>query len=473
MTPDDDKKIKYIRVTYTKPDKTTGIREIRLTESEKLGAFSLDVPETGKDGDGTHLINNFYGQALEVLAGSKLVYEVTFISKNSSSLNVVDLIWEGEGSGSIASGSKTTGTGGDDMDADDFWTEEELTIKVKAEDGYKVADKLITFTYTEENGNSGKWSREATDQMRIYVKTLKDGRVLVIFSNEKRVWIKKGTTVEGSVRFIGKYRISVIQGGNSNGNDNDKITFHDEYQGIDPKKITPNTDGTYTQLIEVTPENQTSPVYGTVKIFDLNGEMGTTSHKDGEVLRAAYEDRIAISAKAAEGYKLLKLLLVFMGTDNQGNPVQRRQQIVTVDDSIIDPDGGTTYLFYMPEADARIVAVFPEPKAAGETDPPEEPKKTASGKTVGVGAGFAMTYSKVDVTAGIGKNRTVSAGTADIRADSIHNTQTAAVAGTDPLAASSGGKQTETQKDVSIDASAALTIISDSIRTVIEEERSS
>ena len=93
-----------------------------------------------------------------------------------------------------------------------------------------------------------------------------------------------------------------------------------------------------------------------------------------------------------------------------------------------------------------------------------EQQKTQSGKSIGVGAGFAMTYADLTVKAGIGENRSVTAGTADIRAISTHNSQTAGVAGADPLAAASASaEQTETKKDIALDACVAITVISDEI----------
>ena len=132
---------------------------------------------------------------------------------------------------------------------------------------------------------------------------------------------------------------------------------------------------------------------------------------------------------------------------------------------MIDPDGGTTYLFYLPEASSEIFVFFeadPNPAPQQETQ-----AKNQSGKTIGAGAGFAMTYTDLDVISMIGENRTVTAGTADIRADSIHSTQTAGVAGTDPLATASNGVQSQTKKDVSLDASVAVTVINDTVKTII------
>ena len=78
-----------------------------------------------------------------------------------------------------------------------------------------------------------------------------------------------------------------------------------------------------------------------------------------------------------------------------------------------------------------------------------------------------MTSTTVEVVAGIGDNRVVRAGSLDVRADAIRDTQTAGVAGTDPLATASQGKQQHTSKDVALDAAVALNITNDVIRSYI------
>ena len=157
----------------------------------------------------------------------------------------------------------------------------------------------------------------------------------------------------------------------------------------------------------------------------------------------------------AAGYKLSKIYFKY-----KVNGADQTQDIVTTDSSMIDPDGGTTYLFYLPEASTEIFVFFeadPNPAPQQETQ-----AKNQSGKTIGAGAGFAMTYTDLDVISMIGENRTVTAGTAD-----IHSTHTAGVAGTDPLATAPNGVQSQTKKDVSLDASVAVTVINDTVKTII------
>ena len=154
------------------------------------------------------------------------------------------------------------------------------------------------------------------------------------------------------------------------------------------------------------------------------------------------------------------------------NGTKKQQPITVTDYSIVDPDGGIAYLFYMPQANTKVGATF-APGASAQNAP-----TNAAGKSVGVGAGFAMTYSNVTVTAGIGNNRSVIAKTLDIRADADQRVTTSGVAGTDPLDTSNAvsnqngqasAAATQTQKDISLDAAAAVTVAKNTIRTYIGE----
>ncbi|MBQ9827063.1 MAG: hypothetical protein IJM62_00105, partial [Lachnospiraceae bacterium] len=464
VTPDADKKIKSIKVTYTKPDKTKGETQLALTQTDMLNGYTFAVPETGDPkaaGAGnSYPINNLGGRYVEVLTGSTIEYVITFISRDSQTMDVIDLIWTGGGEGTITKrASEGSGTGGENIDdsiGDDVkWKEKFYNIKVTPDEYYKLQDDYLTFKFTTEKDKDDHFSIKMTESLitdgyPISVLTCSDGRVLVKLSTEKWYWLKKGTSLQALVDFVGKFRITVKQGGISNGEALDEMTVNNDV--IDPSKKEQNSDGTYTNSYTVIPNADR----GTVKVRDLAAE------KDGDILRAAYEDLIAVTVIPKEGCKFYKLFMIYK--DEEGH--DKRQMIVTKDSSIIDPDGGTTFVFYLPKSDTVVVAVFLE-KAAGEQDPPEEPEKTASGKTIGVGAAFAMTYSDVNVNAGIGKNRKVTAGAVDVRATSIHNASTSGTAGSDPLATASKGTQSETTKDVSLDAGASLTILSDEVKATI------
>ena len=150
---------------------------------------------------------------------------------------------------------------------------------------------------------------------------------------------------------------------------------------------------------------------------------------------------------------------------------------------IIREDGGFA-LFVPRDASTTTttieVKVLFEPEGLiGPAAPPTQNQATNSkGKTVGVGAAFAFVYGDAATEVLIGQNRTISAGTLEIRADADRNVKTSSVAGTDPLARqegdgtasqTSGGAGNAAQnaaqstksdaKDISIDASVAINLL--------------
>lgn len=214
---------------------------------------------------------------------------------------------------------------------------------------------------------------------------------------------------------------------------------------------TQKADGKYTNTYSI--KNGTT-LQGKVKLVEMDGSLSSITNK--ATLYGAARDRLAVIVKAENGFVLDTLKFV---TGTKETPI-------TVKDlSIVDAEGGTAYLFYMPDGDTDIQVTF---RAASPSDSAQTPPVTnAAGKSVGVGAGFAMTSTTVEVVAGIGDNRVVRAGSLDVRADAIRDTQTAGVAGTDPLATASQGKQQHTSKDVALDAAVALNITNDVIRSYI------
>jgi len=130
---------------------------------------------------------------------------------------------------------------------------------------------------------------------------------------------------------------------------------------------------------------------------------------------------------------------------------------------ILDNANTNTYVFTMPAFNVTITVTF-----ADTTETKQAVNN--SGKSVGVGASFALTDARVTSESGIGALRTVMAAAADIQAEADHNTETVTVAGTDPIktdtSASSAAKTSA--ENISLDASAAVNIIMNMVRSYVE-----
>ena len=412
LKPDSNKKVRGVTVKYVKPDGTTGSMDIPLSD----GAFT--VPEISKSGNSVTI--TLGDKQVEVKAGSKLTYRVLFVGKETAFTGDVDVSWKGDGSATVTkedAGSETV----------------DYCVKVEPKKGY-ILDKTLTFEYIKPDGHTDKVTVELTDAQleelinngyHFQIKRHGEDTTLILGAIKD---IKTETIVNVSLRFIGKYVLEI----------------EDAETAETPK---PNADGSYSNSY-VLKDGSKEAVK--VKLMNLRAQ------KDGEELHAAASDRIVMIVKAAEGYSIDKMKLSFKveGED-------RSRDVVTVEPSVIDPDGGTAYVFTMPSSNAKLLFTFSE-STEGEK---EDEEKTQAGKKIGVGAGFAMTYTDLTVVAGIGDNRTVTAGTADISAKAVHNTQSAAVAGTDPLANTTG----ETNKNTALDASAAVSVIDDEIKATVGE----
>ncbi len=171
--------------------------------------------------------------------------------------------------------------------------------------------------------------------------------------------------------------------------------------------------------------------------------------------KAKMGDRVVIAA--ASGYKLNVSTPTYkVGTD-------AAKTIVTTE---ITTAGGTAYVFYMPDGDVTINGIWFTALTETEQQAASQTNINQKGKTVGVGAAFGFTYADMEVSSGIGENRTVTTGTLAIRADGTHKGETYSVSGTDPLN-TAGSTTTSKAKDIAIDASAAVTLLFNDIRTTI------
>ncbi len=205
---------------------------------------------------------------------------------------------------------------------------------------------------------------------------------------------------------------------------------------------------------------------------NTNGQITT----DAAGNKAKAGDRVVVKLTPAAGYKLQldathKVTLKYQDVDDKAK---------TADLTVIEENGGQTsisYVFTMPEIYAygdtvkglTISATFCQAEA---TDPnpggPTTSPTANSSKTIGVGASFGLDLSTMTVYAGVGTNRTVTTGTIDVTADCVHDAETITASGTDPLSTDGAGDQGAT-KDVSLDASAAVTLVYNYVRAYIDE----
>ena len=457
-SPDEKKKLRNVFVTYVKKDGTTGTIEIPMFSDNTF--LVPEINEAAADGDEIQL--TLGGRAVKIKKGSKLTYNITFADKRTVFKGNVNVTTAGEGAALITQKDDTANTANLE-EGEKSWL---YTITTIPSSGYIVKDKALIIKYTGEDGKekTATYILEDDDAtMQIRISDRSDASYLSttggLLTNVK---IKKESIVDIFITYIGKYILEVYSG---------KTTGEGENPSVDKDKMEisgiEEDNDSYTSTYNA---KDGTAVSGTVKVLSLdaqNVKKEGNTYKEAE-LHAGYEDRIAIIVNAAAGYRLDKLILSFKA----GTQPVREQAIVTVDNSIVDPNGGTTYLFYMPEANADIIAFFVklEGNTSGQNVQQQEQQKNQSGKTIGAGAGFAMTWAELKVIASIGENRNITAGTTDVRAISVHETQTAAVAGTDPLAgATSSAEETETQKDVSLDAGAAVAVIDDEVKASIGE----
>ena len=199
--------------------------------------------------------------------------------------------------------------------------------------------------------------------------------------------------------------------------------------------------------------------HGTIKVTDTAG-AAVTDAKMG--------DRLLVAVTPESGYTLDKLQYTYTV-----NGHAQTKDIVTY-----EKVGGNVLTFYMPDANAVIKATF-RILNPGETPLNTSSNTTSSGKSVGVGAAFALNVAEMTAEAGIGKNRTVTAGSADVRAEGWHDSDTITVSGTDPLSgddntgvnpdgSTAPGASTAKAKDISLDASAAVGLIDNTVRAYVQ-----
>ena len=178
-------------------------------------------------------------------------------------------------------------------------------------------------------------------------------------------------------------------------------------------------------------------------------------------------DRLIVTITANAGYRLKAGSLTYSYTPEGGALTEKK--IVTIENA-----ANNTYTFYMPDADVTIYAIFETSSGSGGTTTPTKPTNS-SGKTVGIGAAFALNVATMTVEAGVGANRKVTTGTMSVRAIGKNELETISVSGCDPLSGEDGSGSsgdtggTSKPKDISIDASIAVGLIYNTVRAYIEQ----
>ena len=274
-------------------------------------------------------------------------------------------------------------------------------IWIEALEGWKItegADKA-EWSYTDESG------KEKTGKVRVYSK---NGKYYVDASDV--------TTAEGRLTTITvkpEEDLHTITG-------LDAINFSEE--GKNKGKV---PDG----AVSVTVEGRDDPV------------------KDGKLTaKTADTVKIAINKSKIQGLRV-ESITYFIGSEMHEVPLSSTEN----GDEIV-------FTFKMPAK--NVTGILVEMDKAEEAD--SNDSKTAAtdskGRSVGVGASFAMVYGDSSVSAGI--RRDAEAGTVTVSAESDHKEETVTVSGTDPL---SGELDTDATKKTAVDASVALDILDNEI----------
>ena len=149
--------------------------------------------------------------------------------------------------------------------------------------------------------------------------------------------------------------------------------------------------------------------------YTITADPAVTVTTEGGGTTAAEGERITAAVKVPTGKKVATI------TYTKAEGAGTKQIALTLDNA-----NTNTYVFFMPANNVTIAVTFADSTGAQQA-------VSSSGASVGVGAAFSFTYSKITAEAGIGANRSVTAGTADITAEADHNAETVTAAGTDPV----------------------------------------
>ena len=186
-----------------------------------------------------------------------------------------------------------------------------------------------------------------------------------------------------------------------------------------------------------------SVVAGAVKVSAEGREV-----KDGK-LTVREGEMVNVAVQRQKGSRVKEI--VYWVKDEKGE--MQEVKVDTAKSQAGSNADETIYTFEMPGGDIQAVTVFYE---AGE----EEASTTdGTGKSVGLGASFAMVYGDDTVSATIGRRNQVNTGALTVKAASDHKEKIASAAGADPFK----GTSDTGNKDFALDASVALNVLDNHI----------
>ncbi|MDO4545395.1 MAG: hypothetical protein Q4C25_04495, partial [Bacillota bacterium] len=222
----------------------------------------------------------------------------------------------------------------------------------------------------------------------------------------------------------------------------------------------------------------TNTEYGNLYVTtpSATGEKGAAGTVSGTTT-AKMGDKVTVRVAPAAGKIMTAGSLKYTYTSND---TPKTVTIVNVENA-----GNNTYSFYMPDADITISVIFQNMSAEQLATAAQQPPKTNQGKSIGVGAAFALDIVNLEVEAGIGKNRSVTGRSVSITAVSDHYRTTAAVSGTDPISGDNASGVSNTTgttgttgtttnvtvktKDISVDAAVAIGLTDVAVKAYVDE----
>lgn len=173
--------------------------------------------------------------------------------------------------------------------------------------------------------------------------------------------------------------------------------------------------------------------------------------KDGKLSAKATDTvKIAINKSKIKGLRV-EAITYFIGSEMHEVPLSSTEN----GDEIV-------FTFKMPAKDVTGILVEMDKAEEADSNDSKTAATDSKGRSVGVGASFAMVYGDSKVTAAI--KRDAEAGAMKVSAESDHKEETVTVSGTDPL---TGELDTKATKDTSVDASVALDILDNEIQATL------
>ena len=199
-----------------------------------------------------------------------------------------------------------------------------------------------------------------------------------------------------------------------------------------------HTIGTTTVSMTNTAPGATGTTAAPAGAATVSVKSASDTATTGNSGSAGEGEKVFVTVTPATGYAIEKIVYKYNAAvpgQPQSPPTPTEQQITTVEDAMQNK-----YSFLMPSYDITGIEVILKrittlPGSGGSGTTTAKPK-TSSGMSVGVGASFA--FNLVDMNVEAYTERDLIAGTLDIRADGVHNVETHAVAGSDPLAQKGG-----------------------------------